>query len=357
MEQTGVDAKEIREVEFRERMRGYHQDDVDQFLERVALGVEFLESQLAEAQEEIAMLRSRPPQVVTEMATPTSINPPDDIIQRTLLLAQTTADNLEREAKARAHEVVLQAQAEAERLKDETHGLIRRIEAEQRARLEAEQRESARQVAATKALLVELTSRVREVQDKIRSQLTGVLAMVATIDTPDVPADLSSSEVGPKSEEENELVTADFADPFADGQVQLDPFATANEISDSEALSFDVAEFEETAVEAIEVETEAEPGASAEGATADEWGGLQAGGGLDLGTEPLSRLEEDEPPVVPNFFEAMGASDDDSERAIPSIEFGVDPEPQTVQEFVFGQELAEDGDDGGPFLLWRDEKE
>ncbi|MGH9065883.1 MAG: DivIVA domain-containing protein, partial [Acidimicrobiales bacterium] len=33
-----VASRTLREVEFRQQLRGYHQDDVDEFLERVAAG-------------------------------------------------------------------------------------------------------------------------------------------------------------------------------------------------------------------------------------------------------------------------------------------------------------------------------
>jgi cell division initiation protein len=38
-----VSPKTLREVEFREKMRGYHPEDVDQFLEQVAAGIEVLQ--------------------------------------------------------------------------------------------------------------------------------------------------------------------------------------------------------------------------------------------------------------------------------------------------------------------------
>ncbi|MGH9182177.1 MAG: DivIVA domain-containing protein, partial [Acidimicrobiales bacterium] len=40
MAPVGITAQDIRRVEFRERLRGYHQADVDEFLERVAAAVE-----------------------------------------------------------------------------------------------------------------------------------------------------------------------------------------------------------------------------------------------------------------------------------------------------------------------------
>ncbi|MDQ1442104.1 MAG: cell division initiation protein, partial [Acidimicrobiaceae bacterium] len=44
-----VSPKTLREVEFREKMRGYHPEDVDQFLERVAAGIEVLQDRLRQA--------------------------------------------------------------------------------------------------------------------------------------------------------------------------------------------------------------------------------------------------------------------------------------------------------------------
>lgn len=346
MEQTGVDAKEIREVEFRERMRGYHQDDVDQFLERVAVGVEFLEARLAEAEEEIAMLRSRPAQVVTEVAR--EITAPDDIIQRTLLLAQKTADSVEREARERAHEVVVQAQAEAERLKDETHGLIRRLEAEQRARLEVERRESARQVEATRAVLIELTSRVREVQDHIRSQLTGVLAMVATIETPEI--DLAQVDTVVTDQGLDSVV------PLTSEDEMLDPFAAANEISDSfEVLDGDAVLDDEEILydegdEGVSKEPVREYSEDSRSEGMASWGSEV--GRLDFGVDDGSSYDEDDDIAPSPRFELKL---DDDETSIPSLQFEPEGGSQSVQEFVFGQDKTEDTEDGSPFLLWHDE--
>ena len=46
-----VSARTLREVEFREKLRGYNQDDVDEFLERAAAGVELLHDRLRQAME------------------------------------------------------------------------------------------------------------------------------------------------------------------------------------------------------------------------------------------------------------------------------------------------------------------
>jgi DivIVA domain-containing protein len=44
-----ISPKLLREVEFREQWRGYNPEEVDDFLERLALGLEELQSRLADA--------------------------------------------------------------------------------------------------------------------------------------------------------------------------------------------------------------------------------------------------------------------------------------------------------------------
>ena len=46
-----ISPKLLREVEFREQWRGYNPEEVDEFLERLALGLEELQARLADALE------------------------------------------------------------------------------------------------------------------------------------------------------------------------------------------------------------------------------------------------------------------------------------------------------------------
>lgn len=110
-----VSPKTLREVEFREKMRGYHPEDVDQFLERVAAGLEVLQDRLRQAIERA----QRAEQAASE------VGGNDDTLRRTLLLAQRTADMAVQEAREEAARIV----AEAEQ---RVHGMM--SEAEQRAR-------------------------------------------------------------------------------------------------------------------------------------------------------------------------------------------------------------------------------
>lgn len=98
-----VSAQTIRQVEFREKLRGYHQDDVDEFLERVAAGIEILQERLRQATERA---------VRAEQAA-TGSREDDESLRRTLVLAQRTADLAVKEAKEQAARVLEEAEGEA----------------------------------------------------------------------------------------------------------------------------------------------------------------------------------------------------------------------------------------------------
>jgi DivIVA domain-containing protein len=101
-----VSPKTLREVEFREKMRGYHPEDVDQFLERVAAAWEVLQDRLRQALERA--------QRAEQAATEAGGN--DDSLRRTLLLAQRTADLAVQEGREQAARIVAGAEQQAQSL-------------------------------------------------------------------------------------------------------------------------------------------------------------------------------------------------------------------------------------------------
>src|SRR5437660_814512 len=92
-------AHELRTVEFRERWRGYDPDEVDDLLERVAAALEQL---------------SRRGGVDG-----------DEAVQRTLVLAQRTADAAIAEAEERARAIVEAAAEESRRMASEREQPVR----------------------------------------------------------------------------------------------------------------------------------------------------------------------------------------------------------------------------------------
>jgi cell division initiation protein len=101
-----VSPKTLREVEFREKMRGYHPEDVDQFLERVASGMEVLQDRLRQAMERT----QRAEQAAAE------VGGTDDTLRRTLVLAQRTADLAVQEAREQAARILAGAEQQAQSL-------------------------------------------------------------------------------------------------------------------------------------------------------------------------------------------------------------------------------------------------
>src|SRR4051794_23439993 len=125
-----ISPKSLREVEFREKLRGYHPEDVDDFLEQVAAGVEALQERLRQATERAVHAE--------QLANESGVN--DDAIRRTLVLAQRTADMAIEEAREQAGTIVIDAQEKARTIMSEAvaeaQNLARQAQADLRADLE-----------------------------------------------------------------------------------------------------------------------------------------------------------------------------------------------------------------------------
>ena len=119
--QSALDS--LRTVEFRETLKGYHRDDVDEYLEKAAVEAEGLQEQLRQSGERLRKAaethlpardragapspRPRRRPVAAEPAVA------DDTLQRTLLLAQKFVDETKADAEAQAARIVAEAEAKA----------------------------------------------------------------------------------------------------------------------------------------------------------------------------------------------------------------------------------------------------
>ena len=97
----------LHDVEFREAKRGgYNTQDVDDFLERVAVGIDRQEALLREAQQRLATAEARITEAERRAAQAeeraSTTNDADETLKRTLVLAQRTADAAIREAEEEA---------------------------------------------------------------------------------------------------------------------------------------------------------------------------------------------------------------------------------------------------------------
>lgn len=147
----------INEIEFHQKLRGYDPDEVDDFLERVAVAVGALQDRVREAAEraadaerriiELERLQGAGP-AAGEVPGPaaTSLEEDAETMRRTLVLAQRTADAAVREAEEnsarmiseatdRARQIVEHAEAEASQAAEETRQrIVEEINALEQAR-------------------------------------------------------------------------------------------------------------------------------------------------------------------------------------------------------------------------------
>ena len=163
--EVDVSAQTIRQVEFREKLRGYHQDDVDEFLERVAAGLEIMQERLRLATE----------RAVRAEQSATETREDDDSLRRTLVLAQRTADLAVREGREQAARLVEEAEAEAAATVAEAVEDARRLvdDAQAQVRVDVEQLEAARRQ------LQQDVDRLVRYLDEQRARAKAVLAEAA----------------------------------------------------------------------------------------------------------------------------------------------------------------------------------
>ncbi len=134
MEITG---KVLREVEFRDRLRGYDFEEVDEFLEQVAVAIDSMQAELSAHRESLQLAESRVQKaesLIKELESrpiaSDSKKIDDEGIRKTLMLAQRTADMAIAEAKAEADELVTTAKSEADKILFEADEYVKSMKTE-----------------------------------------------------------------------------------------------------------------------------------------------------------------------------------------------------------------------------------
>jgi DivIVA domain-containing protein len=173
-----ITPKVINEVEFPLKVRGYDADEVDDFLERVAVGVGQLQERLEQLAERAAVAERRAAELEQRDRRagagggdrPT---PEEETTQltRTLAMAQRFVDQATREAEEEAARVVAEAKAEAARLRTEADVELRRVRTESHAQIAEELRELERNRDALRGDVEALTAHADAQRDRLRASL------------------------------------------------------------------------------------------------------------------------------------------------------------------------------------------
>ena len=182
-----ITPESVRAVQFREKLRGYHPDDVDAFVAAVAEAVESLEQRARLAESKLAEVESRASAAVEA----------EDSLRRTLVLAQRTADLAIQEAREEAERVRAATRAEREAADAELADVRSRMRAEaedegriERSRLLAERTALQRDVAALEAHLERERERLRiYFTDQLRRVDEGEPGVAAS---PEMEADVAA---------------------------------------------------------------------------------------------------------------------------------------------------------------------
>lgn len=99
-----VSSEDVRRVTFEKAMRGYRCDDVDDYLKQVAESMETLSAQNDDLQKKLVVLAQRIDQYRAE----------EDTLRTTMINAQRLGENVIREAKQKAAEIIRTANMKAE---------------------------------------------------------------------------------------------------------------------------------------------------------------------------------------------------------------------------------------------------
>ena len=173
--QSALDS--LRTVEFRETLKGYHRDDVDEYLEKAAVEAEGMQEQLRQSTERLRKAAETIAQLETELAakpevpvaTPAPAAPvvADDTLQRTLVLAQKFVDETKADAEAQAARVIADAESQARKVQADSEQRLR----EEIARLESNRSHLSHEVET-------MARQLETERDRLRSALSEMLTWV-----------------------------------------------------------------------------------------------------------------------------------------------------------------------------------
>lgn len=162
--------EDIEHQVFKERFRGYDQDEVDRFLDTVSARISELQRERDELADRVSALERQ--------AEETSDS--QGLLQRTLLAAQRSADETIDEARATADQTLEDARRQAEQIVAEAHDRV------------AEDERRAREVLDHVRRVVDDLSRFRsEYRERVEAVIAEQLATLDRIgDLPELPEGL-----------------------------------------------------------------------------------------------------------------------------------------------------------------------
>lgn len=156
-----VTPKQINEKQFRDAWRGYNQEEVDDFLDRVA---ETLEG----TQQENQSLRLRNKELEKALSTTREA---EEMLKKTLVTAQRAAEEAIAKAKAKAEQLVGEAEKRARGANEEARQIIEAAESDARRRTIDIERQAEERRRELDAAIGRLSAYQSDLQNKLRTFL------------------------------------------------------------------------------------------------------------------------------------------------------------------------------------------
>jgi DivIVA domain-containing protein len=167
-------ARDVHEKQFHDAWRGYNQEEVDDFLDKIAEALDRL-------RRENDSLRSRISDLDQVVATSRDT---ESMLKKTLVSAQKAAEDALQNAKARAEQLITEADERMQRANEEARERVRAAEEEARERVSAAEEEARRKRAdaereraeKTRALdssIDQLSTYESELKQRLRAFLEG----------------------------------------------------------------------------------------------------------------------------------------------------------------------------------------
>ena len=143
---------DIENKKFQKQMKGYNVDEVDEFLDQLTVDYEKLYKENATLKEEVETNKK-------DLEHYKSI---ERTLQNTLVMAQTTADDIKNVAKQQAEQLVRDAQADAQKAVDE----LNRLESEKKREYDDLKKQLDIYKAKMEALLISQLELLKEMKEE-----------------------------------------------------------------------------------------------------------------------------------------------------------------------------------------------
>ena len=164
-------ARHIHEKQFHDAWRGYNQEEVDDFLDRIAEVMNRLERENAALQ---ARLRELDHMVETSRST-------EDMLKKTLVTAQQAAEEAIATAKSKAEALVAEAEARAQRANDELKHRVATAEEEVRRKTAEVERQQLARRRETQMSIDRLEAFETEIKRRLKAFLEQQLDSLETL--------------------------------------------------------------------------------------------------------------------------------------------------------------------------------